>query len=79
MCAGEEFKGMRNILSRVPFFRAALCDGFRESDAARVEICETTAPAYDVDEREFITKSDELTNFYSSIVGEFSNKFSLEL
>ena len=38
VCAGEDFKGCRSVLSRVPFFRAALGAGFREGEAARLEI-----------------------------------------
>jgi hypothetical protein len=38
VCAGEELKGNRCVLDRVPFFEAALAGGFREGAEARLEI-----------------------------------------
>ena len=42
-CAGEEFKGNRTVLGRIPFFAAALAGGFREGEAARVDVGEAAA------------------------------------
>jgi hypothetical protein len=46
VCAGEDFKGNSVILTRVPFFEAALADGFQEGAAARVEIREAGIAAF---------------------------------
>merc|ERR1719171_1332662 len=46
VCEGHEFKGTRSILSRVPFFEAALAGGFQEGGAARVEIRDAGVAAF---------------------------------
>ena len=46
VCDGEEFKGNRSILGRVPFFEAALAGRFREGEQARVEIRDACAAAF---------------------------------
>ena len=48
VCAGQEFKGSRNILRRVPFFDAALCGSFQEGATHRVEIHDSSAAAFSV-------------------------------
>jgi len=45
-CAGEEFKGIRHILNRVPFFEAALTGRFEEGKAQRVEIHDARIKAF---------------------------------
>ena len=46
VCADQEFKGNSSVLSRVPFFKAALSNGFAESDAKRIPIGNTSVAAF---------------------------------